>query len=121
METAVRGLSVMTIVFAAALAALVTWIGWLRRRTRSPVWAIAVALLTVGLAAWCVFEMAEALIAEYQVPRTLRASDQERQVAMYSTQMMRWGMRFWAAGLSSAGWMLFAMWRWEAPADAQGT
>ncbi|MDP8998665.1 MAG: hypothetical protein M3O46_00980 [Myxococcota bacterium] len=65
----------MIIVFAAVLAALVAWIGWLRRRTLAPLWASLVALVPVGLAAWCLFGMATALIAEYRVPRTLPASE----------------------------------------------
>jgi hypothetical protein len=108
------------IVFAAALAALVAWIGWLRRRTLAPVWASVIALVPVSLAAWCLVGMATALTAEYRVPRTLPASEQVRQVETHTAHMMRWGMRFWGAGLASAGWMLFVMWRWEKPTQGDG-
>jgi hypothetical protein len=96
-------------VFAAFLVGLMVW--W--RRTPAPVWASVVALLPIGLAAWCVVVMVAELLAEHRVPETLTAMEQVRQVALHSARGMRWGMRFWAAGLVSAGWLLFAMWRWE--------
>ena len=104
----------MIIAFAAAVGGLLAWIGWLWRRTTAPIWASLIALVPVGLGAWCVVAMAAALMAEYRVPETLPMHVQTRQVAMHSARMMRWGMRFWAAGLVSTGWLLFAMWRWEA-------
>jgi len=106
---------VMIIAFAAALGGLLAWIGWLWRRTTAPIWASLIALVPVGLGAWCVVAMAAALIAEYRVPDTLPTHEQTRQVAMHSARMMRWGMRFWAAALVSTGWLLFVMWRWQPP------
>ncbi len=105
----------MLIAFAAALGGLLAWIGWLWRRTPAPVWASLIALVPVGLGAWCLVAMAAALISEYRVPETLPTHEQVRQVAMYSGRMMRWGMRFWGAALVSAGWLFFVMVRWEAP------
>jgi hypothetical protein len=112
----------MVVVFAAALAGLMAWIIWLWRRTTAPVWTSLVALVPVGLGAWCVVAMASAFTAAHRVPETLAVPEQERQVAMHEARGYRWGMRFWAAGLVSAGWLLFVMWRWEAgeapPQDA---
>lgn len=105
----------MIIAFAAALGGLLAWIGWLWRRTTAPIWASLIALVPVGLGAWCVVAMAAALMAEYRVPETLPTHEQTRQVAMHSARMMRWGMRFWAAAVVSAGWLFFAMVRWEEP------
>jgi hypothetical protein len=105
----------MIIVFAAALAGLLAWIGWVWRRTTAPIWTSLVTLVPVSLGGWCVVVMAGAFMAAHRVPETLTASEQVRQVAMQDARMMRWGMRFWAAGLVSAGWLLFVMWRWESP------
>jgi hypothetical protein len=105
----------MIIVFAAALGGFLAWIRWLWRRTAAPIWASLIALVLVGLGAWCVVAMGAALISEYRVPHTLPTQEQERQVAVHSERMMRWGMRFWGAALVSAGWLFFAMTRWEAP------
>ena len=104
----------MVIAFAAALVALTAWIRWVWRRTLAPVWASLAALGLVGLGAWCVVEMAASFISAYRVPVILPGPEQMRQVAMYDGLAYRWGMRFWAAGLVSTGWLLFAMWRWEA-------
>jgi hypothetical protein len=104
----------MVIVFAGALVGLVTWLARLWRRSPPPpFWAALVALVPVGLAAWCVYEMAAYVLAEYRVPETLPTTVQVRQAAMYSARMMRWGMRFWAAGLVTTGWLLYVSWRWE--------
>jgi hypothetical protein len=112
----------MAVVFVAVLGGLIAWIGWLWRRTRAPVWTSLVALVPVALGAWCVIAMAAAFISAYRVPETLTAVEQVRQVAALDARGYRWGMRFWAAGLASAGWLLFVMWRWEAlDAPPQGT
>jgi hypothetical protein len=104
----------MVIVHAVALVGLVTWMARLWRRSPPPpFWAALVAFVTAGLAAWCIFEMAASLLAEYRVPDTLPTTVQVRQAAMHSARMMRWGMRFWAAGLVTTGWLLFVSWRWE--------
>jgi hypothetical protein len=105
----------MIVVFAAALGGLTAWIGWLGRRTPAPIWTRLVALVPVGLGAWCLFAMGAALLSAYRVPETLPTVEQVRQVAMYDARMMRWGMRFWAAALVSTGWLLFVMWRWQPP------
>jgi hypothetical protein len=107
----------MIVVFAAALGALLAWIGWLLRRTSAPVWSGLVALVPIGLGVWCLVEMAGALLAEYRVPATLAATDQMRQVAMHDARMMRWGLRFWAAAIASTGWLIFVMYRWAAPVE----
>jgi hypothetical protein len=105
----------MVVVFAAALGGLLAWIGWLWRRTPAPIWTGLVALVPVGLGVWCLAVMAAAQISAYRVPETLAAPGQVRQVAMHDARMMRWGMRFWATALVSAGWLLFVMRRWEPP------
>jgi hypothetical protein len=98
------------------------WVGWLWRRTPAPVWTCLVALVLVGLGAWCVVEMVTAFTSAYRVPATLAAAEQVRLVAMHDARGYRWGMRFWGAGLASAGWLLFVMWRWDAlDAPSQGT
>ncbi len=107
----------MVILFAAALAGLVTWTGWLWRRTPAPFWAGLVALVPVALGAWCVAAMASAVLAAHRVPVTLPTLEQVRQVAMHDARMMRWGMRFWGSALLSAGWLLFVTWRWEVPSQ----
>jgi hypothetical protein len=109
----------IVVAFAAALGGLMAWIGWIWRRTPAPVWTGVVAMVPVGLAAWCVFAMAKAVIAGYRVPESLPTTEQARQVAMHSARMMRWGLRFWGAALAAAGWLLFVMWRWEAAPTSQ--
>jgi hypothetical protein len=104
----------MIVVFVAALVGLVAWMGQLWRRTHPPVWTCLVALVPVGLGAWCVVAMAAALTSANRVPETLSVHEQVRQVAMADARMMRWGMRFWGAGLVAASWLLFVMWRWDA-------
>jgi hypothetical protein len=104
----------MCVVFAAAIAGLIAWIGWLWRRTPAPFWTGLVALIPVGLGGWCVVAMAAAFIAAQRVPETLSAREQSRQIALHDEHAYRWGLRFWGAGLVSAGWLLFVMWRWEA-------
>jgi hypothetical protein len=103
----------MVVVFAAALGGFLAWIRWLWRRTVAPVWTSLVALALVGLGAWCVVAMASAFLSSYQVPETLVVPEQERQAAMYDARAYRWGMRFWAAGLMSTGWLLFVTLRWD--------
>ena len=105
----------MIVAFAAALVGLLVWIGRLWRRTPAPIWTGLVALVLVGLGAWCLVAMTAAVIAASRVPETLAVREQVRQVAMQDARMMRWGLRFWAAGLVAAGWLLFVTWRWEAP------
>jgi hypothetical protein len=104
----------MCVVFAAAIAGLSAWISWLWRRTPAPIWTGVVALIPVGLGGWCVVAMATAFIAAQRVPDTLPEREQSRQIALHDDHAYRWGMRFWAAGFVSAGWLLFVMWRWEA-------
>jgi hypothetical protein len=104
---------ILVVAFAAAALGLLTWVGWLRRRTTAPLWAVTVALVPVGLGVGCVVAMGAAVVSAGRVPDTLPTLEQTRQVAMCSARMMRWGMRFWAAALVSAGWLLFAMMRWE--------
>lgn len=72
-----------------------------------------IALVPVVLGGGCLVAMAAALVSEYRVPESLPTQEQVRQVAMYSARMMRWGMRFWAAALVAAGWLLFVMVRWQ--------
>jgi hypothetical protein len=104
----------MAIVYAVALAGLVGWMARLWRRSPPPPsWAALVALVLVGLGAWCIFEMAASLLAEYRVPETLPTPVQVQQAAMHSARMMRWGMRFWAAGLVTTGWLVYVSLRWE--------
>jgi hypothetical protein len=105
----------MIVAFAAALAGLAAWIGWLWRRTPAPIWTGLVALVPVGLGGWCLFAMASALLSAHRVPETLPTAEQVRQVAMHDAHVMRWGMRFVAAGLVSTGWLFFVMWRWQPP------
>jgi hypothetical protein len=107
----------MVIVFAAALGGLMAWIVWLLRRTPAPFWTGFVALVPVGLGVWCAVATASAFISADRVPDSLAVHEQVRQVAMHDARAYRWGMRFWAAGLVSAGWLLFVMWRWAAPSQ----
>jgi hypothetical protein len=108
----------MVIVYAVALVGLVAWMARLWRRSpRPPSWAALVAFVLVGLGAWCIFEMAASVLAEHRVSETLPTTVQVRQAAMHSAQVMRWGMRFWAAGLVTTGWLLYVSLRWE-PANA---
>ena len=110
----------MVIVYAVALVGLVAWMVRLWRRSpRPPFWAALVAFVLVGLGAWCIFEMAASQLAEYRVSETLPTTVQVRQAAMHAARMMRWGMRFWAAGLVTTGWLLYVLLRWE-PANANG-
>jgi hypothetical protein len=109
----------MIIVFVAALAGLVAWIGWLWRQTPAPIWAGLVALVPIGLGVWCVVAMAGAFVASSRVPDTLAVREQVRLVAVHDAQMYRWGLRFWAAAIVSAGWLLFAQWRWEPPPQGE--
>jgi hypothetical protein len=104
----------MVVVFAAALAGLMAWIVWLWRRTQAPAWTGLLALVPVGLGVWCVVAMASTFLSATRVPETLTAHEQVRQIAVLDARGYRWGMRFWAAGFVSAGWLLFVMWRWEA-------
>lgn len=106
----------MIVVFAAALAGLTVWTVRLRRPP-APIWTSLVALVPIGLGAWCLVAMATALVAADRVPATLAVREQVRQVAMHDARMMRWGLRFWAAALTATGWLLFVAWRWEAPPD----
>ena len=106
---------VLVVAFAAAAVGLLVWVGWLQRRTPAPLWASLVALVPVGLGVGCVVAMAAAVLSAGRVPYTLPTSEQTRQVAMYSARMMRWGMRFWAAAVVSAGWLFLVMVRWEQP------
>jgi hypothetical protein len=104
---------IQVVAFAAAAAGLLAWVVRLWRRTQAPLWASLVALVPVGVGVYCVVAMAAAVLSAGRVPDTLPTSEQTHQVAMYSARMMRWGMRFWAAALVSAGWILFSMMRWE--------
>jgi hypothetical protein len=110
----------MVVVFAAALAGLLGWLVRLWRRTPAPLWAHLVALVLIGLGAWCLVAMAGALVAGYRVPETLATVVQVREVAMHDATMMRWGMRFWGAALVAAGWLFFVMLRWDAPEEGRG-
>jgi hypothetical protein len=62
--------------------------------------------------------MAASFLAGYRVPETLPTTVQVRLAAMHSARMMRWGMRFWGAGLVTTGWLLYVSWRWE-PANGR--
>lgn len=105
----------MVVALAAVLGGLLAWMVCLWRRTPAPpVWTGLVALVPVGLGVWCVVAMAAAFISASRVPETLAVREQERQVATHEAQAYRWGARFWAAGLVSAGWLLFVMWRRDA-------
>jgi hypothetical protein len=108
----------MIVVFAAALVGLVVWTVRLQR-TPAPIWAGLVALVPVCLGVWCLVTMAGALVASERVSVTLAVDEQVRQVAMHDARTMRWGMRFCAAALVAAGWLLFVMWRWEAPSQGK--
>ncbi len=108
----------MVVVFAAALGGLMVWIVWLLRRTPAPLWTSLVALVPIGLGVWCAVAMERAFVSADRVPDSLAVDEQVRQVAMHDTRGYRWGMRFWAAGLVSAGWLLFVMWRWAPPSQS---
>ena len=98
---------------AGLLVGLLSWVAWLWRRTHAPFWTGLVALVSAGLGAWCIVAMAAAFAEASRVPFTLPEPEQLRQIALHEGQAYRWGLRFWAAGLVSAGWLLFVMWRWD--------
>jgi hypothetical protein len=101
----------MVVVYVGALAGFLTWIRWLWRR--APGWTGVVALVPLALGAWCTVAMAAAFVSAERVPQTLNVREQERQVERCNQHAFRWGMRFWAAGLGTAGWLLFVTWRWD--------
>jgi hypothetical protein len=103
---------------AVILAGLLAWVGWTWTKHRAPFWTGLAALVPIVLGAWCVVSMAAAFSAASHVPVTLTEHEQLRQVALYEGHAYRWGMRFWGAGLISAGWLLFVMWRWETLEDS---
>jgi hypothetical protein len=104
---------IMVVALAIALFGLMSWVAWLWRRTPAPVWTGLVALVPIGLGVWCTIAMAVAFMAASRVPVTLAAHEQARLVMMHNEHAYRWGMRFWGAGLVSALWLLFVMYRWE--------
>jgi len=103
------------VAFVAVLGALATLTARLWRRMAAPIWAGLLAMVPVGLGAYCVLRMVEALGSAHGVPNSLPTLEQERLVALHMAQMMRWGLRFAAAALVWTMWLIFGAMRWQPP------